>query len=87
MQPIPLELLDVELETAPLGTRVRVTSILNRQDTAQIVRFTIKRNGEPVVQLGAPSKRLAEKWIEQMREAATLRMFDIEANKVSLSIG
>ncbi|KAG8694569.1 hypothetical protein FRC09_009767 [Ceratobasidium sp. 395] len=80
-KPIPLELLDAHLETGPLRTRTRVASMLSRRESEQVVRFTVKRNGEDVLQLGARSKALAEKWIERMLEEATLRKFDIEANK------
>ncbi|KAG8682452.1 hypothetical protein FRC09_016763 [Ceratobasidium sp. 395] len=55
--------------------------MLSRRESAQVVRFTVKCNREDVLQLGARSKALAEKWIERMLEEATLRKFDIEANK------
>ncbi|KAG8741396.1 hypothetical protein FRC10_002916 [Ceratobasidium sp. 414] len=80
-KPIPLELLDAHLETGPVRTRTRVTSMLSRHDSAQVFRFTIKRNGVNVMQLGARSKALAEKWISRMLEEVTLRKFDIDANK------
>ncbi|KAG9122697.1 hypothetical protein FRC07_000808, partial [Ceratobasidium sp. 392] len=80
-KPIPLELLDAHLETGPVRTRTRLASMLGRQDSTQVVRFTIRRNGQEAMQLGARSKALAEKWIERMLEEATLRKFDIEANR------
>ncbi|KAG9104859.1 hypothetical protein FRC06_008089 [Ceratobasidium sp. 370] len=80
-KPIPLELLDAHLETGPVRTRTRVTSMLSRHDSAQVVRFTVKRNGVNVMQLGARSKTLAEKWVNRMLEEVTLRKFDIDANK------
>ncbi|GAB1521792.1 hypothetical protein RhiTH_004889 [Rhizoctonia solani] len=83
-KPIPLELLDAELDTGPLRTRIRVTSMLSRTDDMETIRFSIKRNGEEVVQVGAQSKGLAEKWIDQIKEAVLLRKLDVDGNKPSL---
>ncbi|KAF8689071.1 Allantoinase, partial [Rhizoctonia solani] len=81
-KPIPLELLDAELDTGPLRTRIRVTSMLSRTDDMETIRFSIKRNGEEVVQVGAQSKGLAEKWIDQIKEAVLLRKLDVDGNKL-----
>ncbi|KAG8691222.1 hypothetical protein FRC11_005829 [Ceratobasidium sp. 423] len=81
-KPIPLELLDAELETAPLKTRTRVVSMLSRADSIEVVRFSIKRDGEVVLQVGARSKGLAEKWIEHIKEATLLRKLDVDGNKL-----
>ncbi|CAE6337142.1 unnamed protein product [Rhizoctonia solani] len=81
-KPIPLELLDVELETAPLKTRTRVSSMLSRADSTELVRLAIKRDGEDVLQVGARSKGLAEKWIQHIQEAVLLRKLDVDDNKL-----
>ncbi|CAE7224839.1 unnamed protein product [Rhizoctonia solani] len=79
---IPLELLDAELETTPLKTRTRVSSMLSRSDSTELVRFAIKRDGEVVLQVGAQSKGLAEKWIRHIQEAVLLRKLDVDDNKL-----
>ncbi|KAL5635057.1 hypothetical protein ACGC1H_002926 [Rhizoctonia solani] len=81
-KPIPLELLDAELETAPLNTRIRVSSMLSRADSTELVRLAIRRDGEVVLQVGARSKGLAEKWIQHIREAVLLRKLDVDDNKL-----
>ncbi|KAJ1307381.1 hypothetical protein OPQ81_001486 [Rhizoctonia solani] len=63
-------------------TRLRVTSMLSRADSTEIVRFTIKRDGEVVLQVGARTKGLAEKWIRHIKEAVLLRKLDVDGNKL-----
>ncbi|KDN50637.1 hypothetical protein RSAG8_01135, partial [Rhizoctonia solani AG-8 WAC10335] len=81
-KPIPLELLDAELDTTPLKTRTRVSSMLSRSDSTELVRLAIKRDGEVVLQVGARSKGLAEKWIRHIQEAVLLRKLDVDDNKL-----
>ncbi|CAE6522507.1 unnamed protein product [Rhizoctonia solani] len=81
-KPIPLELLDAELETTPPKTRTRVASMLSRADSTELVRIAIKRDGEVVLQVGAQSKGLAEKWIQHIQEAVLLRKLDVDDNKL-----
>ncbi|CAE6442785.1 unnamed protein product [Rhizoctonia solani] len=81
-KPIPLELLDAELETAPLRSRIRVTSMLSRSDDIDTIPFSIKRDGEIAMQVGAQSKGLAEKWIRNIKEAVLLRKLDVDGNKL-----
>ncbi|CUA75969.1 Rho1 guanine nucleotide exchange factor 2 [Schizosaccharomyces pombe 972h-] [Rhizoctonia solani] len=84
-KPIPLELLDAELETTPPKTRTRVSSMLSRADSTELIRFAIKRDGEVVLQVGAQTQGLAEKWIRHIQEAVLLRKLDVDDNKADFS--
>lgn len=82
LKSIPLELLDAELGTARVHTRTRVVSMISRRESSEVVRFTLRRNGEEMLQVGARSKGLAEKWVQHITEESSLRKHYVEANKL-----
>jgi hypothetical protein len=57
--------------------------MLSRSDDIDTIPFSIKRDGEIAMQVGAQSKGLAEKWIRNIKEAVLLRKLDVDGNKVS----